>query len=100
MPTVAESREDYRQDHLYQVRLREAASNRNRVEISDTADLAYLITGLITITQFRLVHRILQGVEHTDPTEWSNSHLSIRDKFMLTVRRTVSVQRLFTFSFR
>ena len=63
-------------------------------------ELAYLFAGLVTITQFSLVHRILQGVEHTDPTEWSNSHLSIRDKFMLTVRRTVSVQRLFTFSFR
>ena len=73
------------------------ASDKNRVEITVTADLAYLITGLITITQFRLVHRILQGVEHTDPTEWSNSHLSIGDKFMLTVRRTVSVQRLFAF---
>ena len=44
MPTVAESREDYRQDHLYQIRLREAASDRNRVENTDTADLAYLIS--------------------------------------------------------
>ena len=35
-------------------------------------DLAYLFAGLVTITQFCLVHRILQGVEHTDPTEWSN----------------------------
>ena len=26
-------------------------------------------------TQSCLVHRMLQGVEHTDPTEWSNSHL-------------------------
>ena len=77
MPTVAESREDYRQDHLYQIRLREAASDRNRVEITHTADLAYLISNywIDHITQFRLVHRILQGVEHTDPTEWSNSHL-------------------------
>ena len=85
MPAVTEPREDHRQDHLYQIRLREAASDRNRVEITATADLAYLITGLITITQFRLVRCILQGVEHTDPTEWSNSHLSIRDKFMLTI---------------
>ena len=38
-------------------------------------DLAYLFAGLVTITQSRLVHRVLQGVEHTDPTEWSNSHL-------------------------
>ena len=38
-------------------------------------DLAYLFAGLVPITQFRLVHCILQGVEHTDPTEWSNSHL-------------------------
>ena len=85
MPPVTEPREDCRQDHLYQIRLREAASDRNRVEITTTADLAYLITGLITNTQFHLVHRILQGVEHTDPTEWSTLHLSIRDKFMLTI---------------
>ena len=51
-------------------------------------DLAYLFTGLVTIAQSRLVHRILQGVEHTDPTEWSNSHLSIGDKFVMAVRRT------------
>ena len=38
-------------------------------------NLAYLIAGLVTITQSRLVHRMLQGVEHTDPMEWSNSHL-------------------------
>ena len=38
-------------------------------------DLAYLFTGLVTITQSRLVHRMLQGEEHTDPTEWSSSHL-------------------------
>ena len=75
MPTIAESREDYHQDHLYQMRLREAASDRNRVESSDISDFAYLITGLITIIQSCLVHLILQGVEHTVPTEWSNSHL-------------------------
>ena len=57
------------------MRLREAASDRNRVESSDISDFAYLFTGLITITQSCLVHLILQGVEHTDPTEWSNSHL-------------------------
>ena len=39
------------------------------------AGLAYLIAGLVTTTRFRLVHRMLQGVEHTDPTEWSTSHL-------------------------
>ena len=38
-------------------------------------DLAYLFAGLVTITQFCLVHCILQGAEHTDPMEWSNSHL-------------------------
>ena len=43
-------------------------------------DLAYLFTGLVTITQSRLVHRKLQGVEHTDPMEWSNSHPSIGEK--------------------
>ena len=76
MPTIAESREDYCQDHLYQMRLREAASDRNQAESSDIADLAYLITGLVATTQFHVVHRMLQGVEHTDPTEWSTSHLS------------------------
>ena len=34
-------------------------------------NLAYLFAGLVTIAQSRLVHRILQGVEHTDPTKWS-----------------------------
>ena len=48
---------------------------------SAVINLAYLFTGLITITQSHLVHHILQGVEHTDPTEWSNSHRSIGDKF-------------------
>ena len=38
-------------------------------------NLAYLFTGLVTITQSRLVHCMLQGVEHTDPMECSNSHL-------------------------
>ena len=75
MPTITESREDCCQDNLYQANLSEIAADRNRVESSAIADLAYLIAGLVTITQFRLVHRILQGVEHTDPTEWSNSHL-------------------------
>ena len=75
MPTITESREDYCQDNLYQENLSEIAANRNRVESSVIADLAYLIAGLVTTTQFRLVHRMLQGVEHTDPTEWSNSHL-------------------------
>ena len=75
MPAVTEPREDYCQDHLYQIRLREAASDKNWVEITATADLAYLIAGLVTTTQFHVVHRMLQGVEHTDPTEWSTSHL-------------------------
>ena len=51
-------------------------------------DLAYLFAGLVTIAQSRLVHRVLQGVEHTDPTEWSNSHLSIGDKLVKAVRQT------------
>ena len=42
---------------------------------SAITDFAYLLAGLVTITQFCLVHRVLQGVEHTDPTEWSSSHL-------------------------
>ena len=49
----------------------------------------------------RLVHRILQGVEHTDPTEWSNSHLSIGDKFVMAVQWTASFWKgcsLFFFS--
>ena len=33
-----------------------------------------------TVAQSPLVHRMLQGVEHTDPTGWSNSHLFIGDK--------------------
>ena len=36
---------------------------------SAITDLAYLIAGLVTITPSRLVHRMLQGVEHTDPTQ-------------------------------
>ena len=56
-----------------------------------TIDLAYLFTGLVTITQFCLVHRVLQGVEHIDPTEWSNSHHSIGDKFVVAVRQTASL---------
>ena len=54
-------------------------------------DLAYLFTGLVTITQFCLVQRVLQGVEHIDPTEWSNSHHSIGDKFVVAVRQTASL---------
>ena len=54
-------------------------------------DLAYLFAGLVTITQSCLVHRILQGVEHTDPTEWSNLHLPIRDKFVMAVWQTASL---------
>ena len=53
--------------------------------------LAYLLAGLVTITQSLLVHCILQGVEHTDPMEWNNSHRSIGDKFVMAVRRTASL---------
>ena len=84
------ARMDYRQENLLQARLNKfavAAIDRDSVII----DLAYLIAGLVTITQSRLVHRMLQGVEHTDPTEWSNSHLSIGDKFVLTVQQAVSI---------
>ena len=63
-------------------------------------NLAYLFAGLVTIAQSRLVHRILQGVEHTDPTEWSNSHLSIGDKFVMAVRWTAYLfNRCSLFSF-
>ena len=74
MPTITESREDYCQDNLYHANMSEIAANRNRVESSVIADLAYLIAGLVTTTQFRLVHCMLQGVEHTDQLEWSTSH--------------------------
>ena len=74
MPTVAESREDWCWDHLYQM-IEGGCLQQESSRDPDTADLAYLIAGLITITQFCLVHRILQGVEHTDQLEWSNSHL-------------------------
>ena len=76
MPTITESREDYCWDNLYQANMSEIAANRNRVESFAMADLAYLIAGLVTTTQFHVVHRMLQGMEHTDPTEWSTSHLS------------------------
>ena len=78
------ARMDYRWDNLLQVHLIKfavAAIDRDSVII----DLAYLIAGLVTITQSRLVHCMLQGVKHTDPTEWGNSHLSIGDKFVLAV---------------
>ena len=68
---------------------------------SPIIDLAYLFTGLVTITQSRLVHRILQGVEHTDPMEWSNSHSSIEDNFVMAVWRTAILLKgcsLFFFS--
>ena len=76
MPTITESGENYRWDNLYHANMSEIASNGNRVKSSVIADLAYLIAGLVTTTQFHVVHRMLQGVEHTDPTEWSTSHLS------------------------
>ena len=75
MPTITESREDYCWDNLYQENLSEIAANRNQVKSSAIADLAYLIAGLVTTTQFRLVYLMLQGVEYTDPTERSTSHL-------------------------
>ena len=63
-------------------------------------DLAYLFAGLVTITQSRLVHRILQGVEHTDPTEWSNLHRSIGEKFCNGCStNSQSFQGLFTIFF-
>ena len=61
------ARMDYRRENLLQEHLNKfaiSAIDRDSVII----DLAYLIAGLVTITQFCLVHRVLQGVEHTDPT--------------------------------
>ena len=37
------------------------------------------LLGSCTVAQSPLVHCMLQGVEHTDPTGWSNSHLFIGD---------------------
>ena len=65
---------DYHRENLFQACLNEFAV----IEIDQDSviiDLAYLFAGLVTITQSRLVHCMLQGVEHTDPTEWSSSHL-------------------------
>ena len=63
-------------------------------------NLAYLFAWLVTITQSRLVHRILQGVEHTDPTEWSNLHRSIGEKFCNGCStNSQSFQGLFTIFF-
>ena len=99
MPTITESREDCCQDNLHQANLIETATDRNRVvESPAMVDLAYLIAGLVTTTQFRLVHRMLQGVEHTDPTEWSTSHLSIRDKlYQLFYERLILQEVVFHF---
>ena len=55
MPTITESREDYCRDNLYQENLSKIVVDRNRVESSVIADLAYLIAGLVTTTQFLLV---------------------------------------------
>ena len=79
---------DYRWENLLQALLNKfavIAINRDSV----ITDLAYLIAG--SITQSRLVHCMLQEVEHTDPTEWSNSHLLHWRQIVLTVRQTVSL---------
>ena len=65
---------DYRWENLFQACLNEFAVteiDRDSVII----DLDYLFAGLVTITLSCLVHCMLQGVKHTDPTAWSNSHL-------------------------
>ena len=80
MPTITKSR----LIAAGEIPFKHAWAKLQSIEIDwDSAiiDLAYLFAGLVTITQSRLVHCILQGVEHTDPTEWSNSHCSIGDKF-------------------
>ena len=97
-PPWRQSGEDCCRDHPHQASLIETVVDRNRVEISVIADLAYSIAGLVTTTQFRLVHRMLQGVEHTDPTEWSTSHLSIRDKlYQLFYERLILQEVVFHF---
>ena len=82
--TVTKSRDDCWHDNPFQANLKLERAGHWEEPSQDpaTADLACSIAGLVTITQFPLVHRMLQGVEHTDPTEWSNSHLSIGDKFI------------------
>ena len=65
---------DYHRENLLQACLNKfavAAIDRDSVIIH----LAYLFAGLVTITQSHLVHHMFQGVERTDPTEWSNSRL-------------------------
>ena len=93
-------RMDYRRENLLQACLNEfavAVIGRDSVII----DLAYSFAGLVTITQSHLVHYMLQGVEHTDSTEWSNSHLlhwrKIRTGCSITSQ---SFQELFTISFQ
>ena len=44
----------------------------------------------------RLVHRILQGVEHTDPTEWSNSPFHWRQIHDGCSTNSQSFSRVFT----
>ena len=72
-------------------------------------DLVYLFAGLVTITQSRLVQRMLQGVEHTDPTEWSNSYLlhwrqicigCLTNSQSFQGLSTISFQRSFSHSFK
>ena len=65
---------DHCRDILYQASLSEMPPIGIERD-SAIIDLAYLIAGLVTITQSHLVHHMFQGVERTDPTEWSNSRL-------------------------
>ena len=87
-PVKKKARMDYRWENLLQALLNKfAVISINRDSV--ITDLAYLIAG--SITQSRLVHCMLQEVEHTDPTEWSNSHLLHWRQIVLTVRQTVSL---------
>ena len=91
---------DYRWEYLLQARLNEfavTAIDRDSVII----DLDYLINGSVAITRSRLVHRMLQGVEHTNPTEWSNSRLLHWRQIRIDCStNSQSFQRLFIISFR
>ena len=90
---------DYHRENLFQACLNKFAVTEIDQD-SVIINLAYLFAGLVTITQSRLVHRILQGVEHTDPTEWSNSHLLHWRQIHTGCSTNIqSFQELFTLSF-
>ena len=86
MSTITKLRLSYSEETLFKqasARLPPMELDRNSAII----DLAFSFTGLVytvhcTVTQSCLAHCILQGVEHNSPTGWSDSHLSIGDKYV------------------